>query len=140
MIAIQPPSDESPVTLADGTRLHPLRSQAVKHADMCARVAPQTPRALLTQVWVAAFWASGVRAELMVIVTIDVTQKHGPLLHVSLSHTDHLPDWRTIRLVKDAFFGKDRDAMIALPREEIYVNLHNFCFHLWQMPERWEIM
>lgn len=71
-----------------------------------------------------------------VIATIDNTP-HGVLLHVSVSYPDHAPTWEEIRLVKSAFFGEDLDAMMVLPREADYVNVHPYCFHLWQMPVRW---
>lgn len=72
------------------------------------------------------------------IATID-PGPHGDLLHVSISYRDHLPDWDTVRLVKDAFFGDDIDAMMVLPRKEDYVNAMPYCFHINQMPVVWGI-
>ncbi len=74
---------------------------------------------------------------LRVIVSLD-TNPHGDLLHVSLSHHDHLPSWESVRMVKGAFFG-DVDACMLLPKAEDYVNFHPYTFHLWQLPVRWGI-
>lgn len=86
---------------------------------------------------------AGLRGKgLRVIATLDQPPEcHSPhpLLHVSLSLPDSLPSWRQIRLVKDALFGPDVDAMMVLPREADYVNIHRFTWQLWQIPVVWGI-
>lgn len=62
-----------------------------------------------------------------------------PLLHVSISHPERYPTWDEIRRIKEELFG-DKQAMMILPEKEIYVNIHKNCFHLWEMPFRWECM
>jgi hypothetical protein len=82
------------------------------------------------------------RKGLRVIATLDVPPAaHGaqPLLHVSLSLPGSLPSWRQVRLVKDAFFGPEVDAVMVLPREADYVNAMPFCFQLWQLPWVWGV-
>lgn len=79
---------------------------------------------------------------LRVIATLDMMPPEkgwGQLLHVSLSYADRDPDWTTIVMVKEAFYGDGVDAMMVLPRREDWVNLHDHCFHLWETPERWGI-
>ena len=76
---------------------------------------------------------------LRVVQTID-SGAHGKLRHVSVSHPERYPTWEEIKEVKERFFGPDQDTMMVLPRKELYVNLHRNCFHLWQMPFRWEYM
>ena len=72
-------------------------------------------------------------------VSLDHIPEHGgDLLHVSCSRKDRLPSWEELGEVKAAIFG-DVDVCMILPKEEDYVNLHNFCFHLWQMPRSWGI-
>lgn len=78
-------------------------------------------------------------SDLGVAATIDDTPRWGPLLHVSMSHSDHDPSWETIKLVKAAFFPLDMDAMMMLPREADYVNIHRHTFHLIQCPQEWGI-
>lgn len=72
-----------------------------------------------------------------VMVTLDNT-KHGVLLHTSVSRRDTDPTWETIKAVKTLVYG-DIDVMMVLPKAELYVNVHQHCFHLWQMPVAWEI-
>jgi hypothetical protein len=52
-------------------------------------------------------------------------------LHVSVSHPERYPTWDEIHFVKDLFIGKDKDAVMILPEEKYYVNLHKNCFHLY---------
>jgi len=76
---------------------------------------------------------------LRVIASLDryLGDRHGPLLHVSASYPHRLPGWAELRLLKAAFYGPRRSAMVVLPRDEDYVNHHPFCHHLWDMPEPW---
>lgn len=71
-----------------------------------------------------------------VAASIDDT-RFGPLLHVSMSYQDHDPTWEEIKLVKDAFFPRDCDAAMMLPRQADWVNIHNHTFHLFQIPFEW---
>ena len=71
-----------------------------------------------------------------IIASIDKT-KHGHLMHLSVSHKDKLPSWSTMITVKRLFFHEDVAAMMPMPEEEVYVNVHEFCLHIWQLPEKW---
>lgn len=84
----------------------------------------------------AAYLEDDDPSKLAVIATRDITPRWGSLLHVSLSYADRLPDWETVKLVKDAFFG-DAEVMMVLPKQRDYVNEHQFTLHLWKMPEKW---
>lgn len=74
----------------------------------------------------------------VMIISVDRSDRHNDLIHVSLSHPDRDPTWETLKALKQVVFG-DTDAMIVLPSAEYYVNVHRHCFHIWQMPEKWEI-
>ena len=81
---------------------------------------------------------------LRVLASLDRTERFGPLLHVSLSYRTHAPTWPEITAVKAAFFGRDLDAMMLLPREAEFVHgvpgwENSQVFHLWACPERWEM-
>jgi hypothetical protein len=52
-------------------------------------------------------------------------------LHVSFSRPSKLPSWDDLREVKNTFVGKDRRAIQVLPPESEYVNIHDYCLHLW---------
>lgn len=76
--------------------------------------------------------AAWMRADgLAVIGAIEHHEMGGRWIHVSLSRRNRLPSWADVRDVKDLFVGRDRTAVQVLPREELYVNEHPHCFHLW---------
>jgi hypothetical protein len=77
---------------------------------------------------------------LKVIATIDNT-KHGRLLHVSVTASDagEVPPWEAMIAIKRALYPPDVAAMMVMPEEEVYVNLHSGCLHIWQLPEKWDI-
>jgi hypothetical protein len=77
---------------------------------------------------------------LVVSAGIEDTGRWGPLLHVSISYPDHDPTWEEIKAVRDLFFLDSVDAMMMLPRQEDYINVHPHCFHLWQTPEDWRLL
>ena len=73
-----------------------------------------------------------------IIKSIDNTPKWGKLKHVSISRKDRYPSWDEILEIKEYFFG-DTDCMMVLPKKKDYVNIHNHCFHIWMMPESWDL-
>ena len=75
-------------------------------------------------------------SSLQVLVSEDNTPKWGWLKHVSISRPTRYPDWDEILEVKEQLFG-DVDVMMVMPKKEDYVNVHPYCFHLWQTPEEW---
>jgi hypothetical protein len=79
------------------------------------------------------------QGHLSVIVTVDDTEKWGPLLHVSAALPDRLPSWPLMRAIRDAFYGDDIDVMMVLPRAKDYVNEHEFCLQYWETPEAWGV-
>lgn len=52
-------------------------------------------------------------------------------LHVSMSHPDRLPSYKTVRDVKRVFVGDDQTALQVFPPVSQHVNQHPFCLHLW---------
>ena len=74
-----------------------------------------------------------------VIVTLDDTDRHGVLLHASISLEDRYPTWEEIKQLKRQVFGPDMDVMQVIPKDADYVNIHPNTFHLWQTPEAWGV-
>jgi hypothetical protein len=56
-------------------------------------------------------------------------------LHVSFSHPNRLPDWDTIKQIKQAFFGDNVEAVVVLPKKKHYINRHPYTHHLWESPD-----
>lgn len=76
----------------------------------------------------------------VVSASLDNTARFGVLMHVSMSYPDHEPSWEEIKGVRYLFFPKHIDVMMVLPKVEDYVSVHNYCFHLWQCPQSWDMM
>lgn len=73
-----------------------------------------------------------------IIKSVDDTPKWGKLKHVSVSRADRYPGWDELLEVKEHFFG-DVDCAMLMPKKEDYVNVHQNCFHIWQVPQEWGI-
>lgn len=52
-------------------------------------------------------------------------------IHVSTAHPHRLPSWEELKKVKDEFIGENVAAYHVLPAKKDFVNVHNFCLHLW---------
>lgn len=66
--------------------------------------------------------------------------------HVSVSLPTRCPTWREMCYVKDLFFKPDECVFQFHPPDDLAVNLHPYCLHLWRcqqaefpMPPRWMI-
>lgn len=73
-----------------------------------------------------------------VTASLDSTQ-HGRLLHVALSYPDHYPTWDDIKAVRYAFYPRDVDVAMILPKDGDYVNIHTYCMQMWQIPVSWDL-
>lgn len=72
----------------------------------------------------------------MVVLRSKAVMQDGRIFtHVSLSRTDRLPTWEEVGKVRDEFIGENVPAMHVVPAKKDYVNVHNFCLHLWAHPD-----
>jgi len=53
-------------------------------------------------------------------------------LHLSISCEDRYPTWDEIKDAKYSLTPNDLTMVMIFPKPEDYVNIHNFCFHLWE--------
>lgn len=53
--------------------------------------------------------------------------------HVSISNTKRLPRWDEIKYVRYKLMKPDIHVAQILPPREEYVNVHENCFHLWEL-------
>lgn len=77
---------------------------------------------------------------LIVSASLDRSERWGVLMHVSMSYPDHDPTWDEIKMVRALFFPKEVDAIMVLPKSGDYVNVHHYCYHLWQAPQAWDMI
>lgn len=54
-------------------------------------------------------------------------------LHVSMSREKRLPSYEDMKLVKQIFIGPDKYAYQVFPPVEKFVNIHQFCLHLYSL-------
>lgn len=52
--------------------------------------------------------------------------------HVSVSHKNKIPSWRTMTAVKELFFEAEEVVMQLHPKQSEYINQHPYCLHLWR--------
>lgn len=52
-------------------------------------------------------------------------------LHVSYSRQSSIPTWKDTAWVKQEVIGENRKAFIVLPKATNYVNLNEYCLHMW---------
>lgn len=63
--------------------------------------------------------------------------------HISMSHVNRngdpgrYPTWDELADAKERFTPDDVAMGMVCPRKTDYVNMHDTCLHLWQLPEGW---
>lgn len=55
--------------------------------------------------------------------------------HVSISHAKRLPTWDEIKYVRYKLMKDNATIVQILPRREEYINIHENCFHLWEIDD-----
>lgn len=60
------------------------------------------------------------------------------LYHLSVSHPRRYPTWDEIRDLRYELLPNDRTFAILFPPKEQWVNVHENCFHLYEVPQMHE--
>lgn len=71
------------------------------------------------------------RGPLRVIRSID-----DGLMHLSISRADRYPSWDEIRDTRYELLPDEKTFGLLLPPRAEYVNVHQNCFHLWEIDDR----
>ena len=71
-----------------------------------------------------------VNGWLNVFVTVDAG-----LWHLSVAHPKRYPTWDEIKAIRYALLPDDKTFAILFPPMAQYVNIHQNCFHLHEVPE-----
>lgn len=58
------------------------------------------------------------------------------LWHMSISHPERYPTWDEIADARYELTPTDVTMAMILPVPDLYLNLHPYCFHLWQIDDR----
>ena len=56
--------------------------------------------------------------------------------HVSVSLHDRCPTWEEMCFVKGVFWDDEDTVLQFHPKRSSYVNVHNFCLHLWRQTDK----
>lgn len=72
-------------------------------------------------------------------VTVFVGQEPQIGWHISISNPHRYPTWDEIKRARYDLVPHDVTMAMLLPPPEDYVNIHNNCFHLHQIPNDFEI-
>lgn len=62
-----------------------------------------------------------------ILVTVDDER-----IHMSISHPTRYPTWDEIKEARYKFVPDNKFMVMVLPPKANYVNVHPFCFHLWE--------
>ena len=49
-----------------------------------------------------------------------------------MKNQNRCPTWEEMCAIKDMFFNDDEVVMQLHPAKSEYVNIHNYCLHLWK--------
>jgi hypothetical protein len=52
-------------------------------------------------------------------------------IHMSMASPSRLPTWAELVDAKEVFLGRETTAVQVIPPRSKYINLHNFCLHLY---------
>lgn len=74
---------------------------------------------------------NNISRALIVVSSEEIMDNDKSYIHISLSHKNKIPDWETVKYVKENFIGEDKDAFIYFPVKSEYVNFMPYCLHLW---------
>lgn len=62
--------------------------------------------------------------------------KENGLYHLSISHYKRNPTWEEIKRARYDLLSRTKTFAMLLPPPDEYVNVHKFCFHLYELTEK----
>lgn len=70
----------------------------------------------------------------MVVASIDNCGPSGMMEHISVTmkNQKRCPTWEEMAAIKDMFFLPEEECVQYHPKHSEYVNLHEFCLHIWR--------
>jgi len=70
----------------------------------------------------------------LVIASVDNCGPYGLWEHISVSpkNQKRCPTWDEMAAIKDMFFLPEEECVQFHPKHSEYVNLHEFCLHIWR--------
>lgn len=76
-------------------------------------------------------WRVYYKGGVFVILSLDEMYKGEKWDHILIARIDREPSWAEIKEVRYSFFPDDVEVFQILPPKNEYVNVFEYCFHLW---------
>ena len=73
-----------------------------------------------------------LNSEETALVIADNGVSHPDWEHISVSTPTRCLTWEEMCKIKDLFFDEDETVIQIHPAKSNYVNVHEFCLHLWK--------
>jgi hypothetical protein len=64
---------------------------------------------------------------------IILSERHNGMLHLSISHAKRNPTYEEIKFMCYELAPNDCTMAMIFPHKEEFVNLHKYCFHLYEI-------
>lgn len=64
-----------------------------------------------------------------------ISAKEDGRWHMSISHPKRLPSWEEIKDARKATLPPNIFLCVLFPPEEFWLNIHDYCMHLWQIED-----
>ena len=77
-------------------------------------------------------WRKGRLGVICAREPVDQAKGSDVRWHLSISHLWRLPTWEEMGEAKDHLIPPDVFMCLPHPPREYWINLHNFCLHLWE--------
>jgi len=55
--------------------------------------------------------------------------------HLSIAHPKRLPTWDELKDARSLFTPKDVFFCVPFPPESLWINIHNYCLHIWEIKD-----
>lgn len=108
-----------------------------------AETPPYVDRPDLAAEWRATGIAAGLPTDAMRGLRVGTTGKcriicaqENGRWHLSISHPWRLPTWAEVNAARDALIPADVWLCQPMPPREYWVNVHQYCLHLWEIRDR----
>lgn len=75
-------------------------------------------------------------SECSILVSPPLDDSYG--WHMSIAHHKRYPTWDEIAKARYELLPQDRTYVMVLPKPDDYINVHNFCFQVWEDGKRRE--
>lgn len=72
------------------------------------------------------------QADFRVMAGVDGDYEH---VSVTVKGKKRIPTWYELCTIKDIFFYEDEECIQYFPKKAEYINVHEYCMHIWRERE-----